>query len=284
MPWRLILATIHRNKVQQVRRGGVGVEVCWKKLKELEGIAESYYGDDIDKEVSGDEFVKMLLLDGCFIVEFVIRSCIRKLGWGQQNGYDDPIYKMISGMESNIVRDMLLLENQLPFFVLLILYDMIRDRGNPEFSEMVKIAFLQMLPKINIFSLLDTEVNTHEDEIKHLLQVVHILCQPQPINNGKKQQQQEEACSSCCFWEQPQQSIYDLCIIRTASELQEAGVHFKKQIFFRNLIAYEQHSWDVRSMYFTDYAMFMDDLINTENDVNLLRLKDVFLSGLGDDK
>nr|GMD43666.1 UPF0481 protein At3g47200-like [Ipomoea batatas] len=163
------------------RRTGAGVEECWKKLKDLQGRAERYYGDlDDIKFVDDDEFVKMLLLDGCFIVEFVIRSCLRvlesKIGVWEQNE-DDPIYKMTSGMKSNIVRDMLLLENQLPFFVLKTLYDMTTKMiivfdEKPKLSDMVKTTFLEMLPKINIFSLLDsTEVNTHENGIKHLLQV-----------------------------------------------------------------------------------------------------------------
>ncbi|XP_031104268.1 UPF0481 protein At3g47200-like [Ipomoea triloba] len=278
---------------------GVGVEECWKKLKELEGRAERYYGDEIEKEVSGDEFVKMLLLDGCFIVEFVSRSFLRVLGGGQEYK-DDPIF-MIKGMVGNIVRDMLLLENQLPFFVLQALYDMLIKPVNLEFSEMVKIAFRSQITKgMKIISLLNTELNPQE--IKHLLQIVHILCQPQPQQSTEDHE-------------------VELCSIRTASELQEAGVHFKKvgkisntssdetislfdikfnhggvleipsfalydstETFLRNLIAYEQHSQDVYPMYFTDYAKFMDDLINTEKDVNLLRLKDVFINGLGDDK
>ncbi|XP_031102409.1 UPF0481 protein At3g47200-like [Ipomoea triloba] len=294
------------------RAQGVGVEECWKKLKELEGRAKSYYNDHV--RGLGDEFVKMLLLDGCFILEFVIRSFLRALG-GVREYDDDPIYN-ISGMERYIVRDMLLLENQLPFFVLQSLYDMIIGRsGNIEFSDMVEFVFRIKIGKMNIFSLLgSTELNPQE--IKHLLQAVHIFCRPpQPlINNGKIQLQQEEACSSCCFWEQPQKSTFDSSIVRAASELQEAGVDIKKvketttttlfdikfnhgvleipsftlfdltETFLRNLIAYEQHSWDVRPKYFTDYAVFMDDLINTEKDVNLLRLKDVLLNGLGDEK
>ncbi|XP_031103967.1 UPF0481 protein At3g47200-like [Ipomoea triloba] len=340
-----------------LQRAGVGVEVCWKKLKELEGRVESYYGDEIEEEFSGDEFVKMLLLDGCFILEFVIRLYHRAFGHGQEYK-DDPIY-MISGMESNIVRDMLLLENQLPFFVLQQLYDMIvRIPGKPEFSMLIKFVFRNNIPKVNISSFVNTEANPRE--IKHLLQLVHILCQPQPQNNGQIQQQKACSSSSCCFWkqpqsqgqagsdiesqslsngqhrdrhwacfpckfwEQPQQSTdvheVELFCIHAASELQEAGVDFKKlgkisntssdetislfdikfnhgvleipsfglfdstETFFRNLIAYEQHSPDVRPKYFSDYSHFMDDLINTEKDVNLLRLKDVFVNGLGDDK
>uniref|UniRef100_M1B7B8 Uncharacterized protein n=1 Tax=Solanum tuberosum TaxID=4113 RepID=M1B7B8_SOLTU len=41
--------------------------------------------------------------------------------------------------------------------------------------------------------------------------------------------------------------------------------------FLRNLIAYEQQSSDVLPTYFSDYVTFMDHLINSEKDVNLLR-------------
>lgn len=53
--------------------------------------------------------------------------------------------------------------------------------------------------------------------------------------------------------------------------------------FFRNLIAYEQHSSDVRPKYFTDYAIFMDQLINTAEDVNVLRRNGIIVNLLGDD-
>ncbi|XP_019186302.1 PREDICTED: UPF0481 protein At3g47200-like [Ipomoea nil] len=312
--WKELYTQSFLNRTQ----GGVGVEECWRKLKDLQGRAERYYGDldDIKFVDDDDEFVKMLLLDGCFIVEYVIiQSGVGML----QKCIVDPIF-MIQGMDTNIARDMLLLENQLPFFVLQALYDMICNLPvKPEFWKMVKFAFEPCLPKKTIISL---PVYPGQ-EIKHLLQLVHILCQPQPQNNAGQIHQQQKACSSCCSWKQPQQSRDDLevelCSIRTASELQEAGVHFKKlgkisdnsnktislfdikfeggvleipsfalydstETFFRNLIAYEQHSPYVHPKYFTDYAMFMDDLINTEKDVNLLRLKDVFINGLGDDK
>nr|GME08620.1 UPF0481 protein At3g47200-like [Ipomoea batatas] len=277
------------------RTQGVGVEDFWKKLKELEGRAMSYYGDEIEEEVSGDEFVKMLLLDGCFIVEFVIRVSGLVT---RQKPIIDPIL-MISGMVGNIVRDMLLLENQLPFFVLQALYNMISiNHVNKEFSEMVKCAFEDWLPKKIIISLPVYPAQ----EIKHLLQIVHILCQPQPQpqNNGQIQQQ-KAACSSssCCFWKQPQgqgqgQGGSDI-ESQSLSNGQHRHRHWacflskfweqpQQKTFFRNLIAYEQHSPYVRPKYFSDYAVFMDNLINTEKDVNLLRLKDVFLNGLGDDK
>nr|GLL27528.1 UPF0481 protein At3g47200-like [Ipomoea trifida] len=103
--------------------------------------------------------------------------------------------------------------------------------------------------------------------------------------------------------------------IRCASELLEAGVDFKKvavgnvvnnmmSLFdirfnrgtlkipslslgdssvslFKNLIAYEQHSIDVYPKYFSDYVVFMDDLIKTDKDVSILRRNGIVLNGLG---
>ncbi|WMV09357.1 hypothetical protein MTR67_002742 [Solanum verrucosum] len=45
--------------------------------------------------------------------------------------------------------------------------------------------------------------------------------------------------------------------------------------FLRNFIAYEQQSYDVLPTYFSDYVTFMDHLIDSEKDVNLLRQKGI---------
>ncbi|XP_031129401.1 UPF0481 protein At3g47200-like [Ipomoea triloba] len=329
--------------LKRAHEKGFGVADCLKKLKDLKDRAERYYGDDHDLKVSGDKFVEMLLLDGCFIVEFLIKGAYEREGAEKY----DPIFK-IFGTENSVVRDMLLLENQLPFFVLRELYDMISIPSKLEFSEMVKTTLGYVLPKMNVISIRSTNVNIQE--IKHFLEVVHILCQPR-LTNGLVQQERGSTCFCCWFWKQPQagvdiESHYSFlckfgnctCLlgkfgkqpstgdldsesshIPTASELREAGVDFKKvgkidsinsnettslfdinfnhsvleipsfglydgsESFFRNLIAYELYSPDLHPKYFVSFAIFMDDLINTDKDVILLRKKGIFVSGLGDD-
>ncbi|GMP86429.1 hypothetical protein CsSME_00039211 [Camellia sinensis var. sinensis] len=58
------------------------------------------------------------------------------------------------------------------------------------------------------------------------------------------------------------------------------------ETFFRNIIAYEQHSSseDNEPKYFSDYTYFMDKLINTKEDVNELCRNEVLDNWLGDDK
>nr|GMD05958.1 UPF0481 protein At3g47200-like [Ipomoea batatas] len=328
--------------LKRAHEKGFGVADCLKKLKDLKDRAERYYGDDHDIKV-GDEFVEMLLLDGCFIVEFLIKVAYERKGAEKY----DPIFK-ICGTKNSVVRDMLLLENQLPFFVLRELYDMISIPSKLEFSEMVKRTLASVLPKINVISILSTNVNIQE--IKHFLEVVHIICQPRRTS-GLVQPERDSTRFCCWFWKQPQagvdiESHYCflckfgnckclLCMfgkqpstgdldsesshIPTATELREAGVDFKKvgkigsinpnettslfdinfnhsvleipsfglydesESFFRNLIAYELYSPDLHTKYFVSFAIFMDDLINTDKDVILLRKKGIFVSGLGDD-
>jgi hypothetical protein len=99
--------------------------------------------------------------------------------------------------------------------------------------------------------------------------------------------------------------------ILSATELQEAGVKLKKlrsgnffdikfnngvleipsliiedrsESIFRNLIAYEQYSQNNDVKYVTDYVIFMDYLINSSKDVELLRQRGIIYHGLGNDE
>ncbi|WMV23136.1 hypothetical protein MTR67_016521 [Solanum verrucosum] len=56
------------------------------------------------------------------------------------------------------------------------------------------------------------------------------------------------------------------------------------KILLRNLIAYEQQSIDVQPKYFSDFATFMDYLIDSDKDVNLLRQKGIIENWIGEDK
>ncbi|KAJ6934291.1 hypothetical protein NC651_009356 [Populus alba x Populus x berolinensis] len=103
----------------------------------------------------------------------------------------------------------------------------------------------------------------------------------------------------------------DCNFIRNAKELQEDGIKFKKregssrlfdvvflkngtieipclkiddrtESLFRNLVAYEQF-YECIPQYVTDYTILMDYLINTQEDVQILRHSGIIENGLGDD-
>lgn len=55
------------------------------------------------------------------------------------------------------------------------------------------------------------------------------------------------------------------------------------ETLLRNLIAYEQQTCDVLPKHFSDFAVFMDYLTDSDKDVNVLRRKGIISNNLGED-
>ncbi|OIT05486.1 PREDICTED: putative UPF0481 protein At3g02645 [Nicotiana attenuata] len=310
------------------RKEGINVE---SYIRELEDEALKCYDDieNLESDIVGN-FLKILLLDGCFIVEL-----IREL-WGMCPEGEGPI-KPGSCIINQVLRDLLLVENQLPFFVLTKLHHMTMNKEDDiSFTKMVKWVFLHLLPKMTPTSYLESEGNDVA-EIKHLLQVVHMSCHPSEIKTtsltNPSMETQHFWKSLCCNPLQIIRSkdkpidkdhLTEHKVMPNATELFEAGVSFVKvgyiynklnkenlgdntslfdikfenglmkipsfkvsdstETLLRNLIAYEQHSSHVRPRYFSDFAIFMNYLIESEKDVNLLRQKGIIRNWIGEDK
>lgn len=84
------------------------------------------YSGELEEAISIDEFVEMMILDGCFVVE-LFRKRAGVVPWHP----DDPIFTT-AYMRKILLTDLMLLENQLPWFVLESLFDLTsshRERG-----------------------------------------------------------------------------------------------------------------------------------------------------------
>ncbi|XP_075089555.1 UPF0481 protein At3g47200-like [Nicotiana tabacum] len=315
------------------RKEEIDVESC---IRELEDEALKCYDDieNLERDIVGN-FSKILLLDGCFLVELIREWC------GMCPEGEGPIIA-INCIINQVCRDLLLVENQLPFFVLAKLHHMtMNEEDEISFTKMVKWFFLPLLPKMAPASYFESEGNDIAVEIKHLLQVVHMSCHPSEIKSTSLTHENpslemEHYCnkSLCC---NPLQIIRSKDkpidkdhvtghnVMPNATELSEAGVSFVKvgyiydyleeencedntslfdikfenglmkipsfrvtdetETLLRNLIAYEQQSSHVHGpRYFSDFAIFMDYLIDSERDVNLLRHKGIIRNRIGEDK
>ncbi|XP_015170502.1 putative UPF0481 protein At3g02645 [Solanum tuberosum] len=278
-----------------LQRKKLDVKSCISELQKLKEEALKCY--DVIEELGNDsQFCQMLLLDGCFVVEFIRERCEMC-----PKGED----KIININDNYIFRDLMLLENQLPFFVLNQLHDMTKQDDELPLAILVNKVFTFFVnwPKMTFESFGKIECNA--ENIKHLLHVVHIFSchgqNPMKKSNDNKKRHM---------------------IMPNATELSEAGVSFAKigninrnkdnisdmtslfdikfenglmtipcfqvedntETLLRNLIAYEQQSSDVQPKYFSDYATFMDYLIDSDKDVNLLRRKGSIENWMGEDK
>jgi len=261
------------------RRGESSVSEYVKAMIGVEAEARKFYDQSVS--LVQDEFVEMLLLDGCFIVE-LIRKYNNIPG---VSGEDDPVFE-VPWILSCVETDTMLLENQLPFFVLLELFTKTSGQNENDFFGMA-LRFCKQ-----IFRGLGNH-RIPENVCKHLLDMLyHAGYQPPDSTESPKDN--------------------DWYFIRNAKELQEAGIKFKKregsrrllfdvdfsengtieipclkiddrtESLFRNLVTYEQCS-QRKHLYVTDYITLMDCLINSQEDVQILRHSEIIENGLGDD-
>nr|GMD13359.1 UPF0481 protein At3g47200-like [Ipomoea batatas] len=273
--------------------------------------ARKYYADiGINWSGRDEKLVKMLLIDGGFVVDFVLKC--------KEGGNDDPRIKE-EGKEA--CKDMLCYGNQLPFDVLNVLYQKLigytkeKDPNPPSFIRLVKFAFASLAPNIALSNFYDDNKPENPLDILHVL---HSLCLP---INAPHQQNQTVLDNK----EWP-----TLVHIISATELQDVGVRFHNtgvvytmprqyktvsslkeckdttslfditfsggvmtipsfkvddftEIFFRNMIALEQRR-SLKPKYYTDYARLMDHLVDTNKDVSLLRKNGTIHNLLGEDK
>ncbi|KAA8521498.1 hypothetical protein F0562_012192 [Nyssa sinensis] len=90
-------------------------------MKGLERRARECYAESIN--LSTDEFVEMMILDGCFIIELFRKSLLNDV---RERDRDDPIFQL-SQIEHGIRHDLMLFENQLPMFILLELLQLTKE-------------------------------------------------------------------------------------------------------------------------------------------------------------
>ncbi|XP_056163839.1 UPF0481 protein At3g47200-like [Syzygium oleosum] len=84
-----------------------------ESVKKVEGRARAFYEGTIT--MSSDEFVEMMVLDGCFVIEMLrgFAEGFEELGYPR----NDPVFSIRRSM-LEIQRDMIMLENQIPLFIL----------------------------------------------------------------------------------------------------------------------------------------------------------------------
>eukprot|EP00268_Persea_americana_P047477 TRINITY_DN4951_c0_g1_i3.p1 TRINITY_DN4951_c0_g1~~TRINITY_DN4951_c0_g1_i3.p1 ORF type:complete len:302 (-),score=38.01 TRINITY_DN4951_c0_g1_i3:141-1046(-) len=251
------------------------LEDCLATVKGLEKKARNYYSELITT-LDSDSFVEMMVLDGCFILELFRRDL--------NEDYD--AISQLAWLIQAIYYDLLLMENQIPFFVLQRLSGLIDSSdSSPPLAESALKFFLSRC------STVLGRIDGSNIQIRHLLHLLHtayVLCP------GKYAR------------------LIEIPQIDCASKLEERGIRFRKknvgdgdildikfeegvieipaiQVWdktereFLNLIAFEQCYRHCRG-YITTYYHFMDCLINTAEDVRILCREGIIDDSLGNEE
>lgn len=303
--WRSLYHILERTKHD--------IKLYLDSMKELEERARSCYEGPIS--FSSNEFVEMMMLDGCFMLELFRGAAegFKQLGYPR----NDPIFAMRGSMHS-IQRDMIMLENQLPLFVLDRLLGLqLGDHYQKGLVAELALRFFDPLTP-NDEPLTKSSLNKLESSLGsattfdplgdhdglHCLDVFRRSLLRSGPKLAPKVWIKRWSNANRVADKRRQQLIH--CV----KELKEAGVRFQKKktdrfwdinfkngilqiprllihdgtrSLFLNLIAFEQCHLDC-SNDITSYVVFMDNLIDSHEDVAYLHYCGIIEHWLGSDE
>ncbi|XP_054817006.1 UPF0481 protein At3g47200-like [Prosopis cineraria] len=249
-------------------------------VKHSEPKVRASYSENI--KLNEEELVKLILVDGGFIIELFMRYH----NFDQEIPNDAKLSQ--PWLASTIKDDLVLLENQLPYFVIEELFNIAFPADHHDDLP----SFLDLSYKyFKYFNIQYLRPNT-DVCIKHFTDLLRLFYLPTklPMRN--------------LFTE----VISNYVLLYGANELQEAGVKLKAstskcsldlkfsghtleisqilvedrtEMLFRNMIALEQCHYHSQS-YIIDYVVLMDWLINTHKDVDVLVHKEIMATSVGD--
>ncbi|KAJ0982458.1 hypothetical protein J5N97_010713 [Dioscorea zingiberensis] len=165
-------------------------------------------------------------------------------------------------MELCVLYDLLKLENQVPFFILTTLFDLLKVPGD-EGVDLNNLVF-------KLFSDHDHQLHSNHNINLQVEKVPEWIPSATELQlAGVKFVKKNNASSflDVSLLENGRMEIPELCLYDYTDTL------------FRNLIAFEQCYPDTRT-YITIYAAFMDCIIDTPKDVSLLHLNGVLSNRL----
>ncbi|KAI3703692.1 hypothetical protein L1987_73886 [Smallanthus sonchifolius] len=248
-----------------------------KVMKSIEKIKTCYFGMNYQQcEYTDDELAQIMVMDACFILQF-----LNKLKT------TDDVLSNNRLRSRSVAVDLVLLENQIPYFVLEDIYHLIFKpfKPKPNLTDML----LDLLERVNPFlEKIKVDNLSYKKTPYHILGLLHEFYQYKNFDPPR---------------------IEAIPTAHSAVELHKVGVKFRSnkdmkwplamefeqslhtlrmpkvlidnffEVAMRNLIVYEQYS-PVKN-YVTSYAMAMDMLAATPADIAKLAESDVIVNHLG---
>ncbi|GMN62959.1 hypothetical protein TIFTF001_032018, partial [Ficus carica] len=241
-----------------------------EEMNKVSKEARAHYAGPID--MNGNKFVEVLVLDGCFIIEL-----FRKKAYEDLRDKDDPIFEM-SCLLQFLFHDLIMLENQIPWVVLDILFN---------------LTFVTRIDKMPLIQLTTEFFGTIFSTTQPSIDPQILLSRPRP---GKHIL---DMLRNSLLWSYSDLNTANLywTPMPSVTSLKEAGIEFKRggnsksildikfkngvleipslliqettEPLFRNLISLEQCCLSYQPV-ITSYAILLDNLINTKDDVEIL--------------
>ncbi|KAJ7960482.1 hypothetical protein O6P43_020916 [Quillaja saponaria] len=244
-------------------------------IKEMEPRVRKCYANII--ELNHDEFVKIILVDAVFIIE-LFWMCFCRQWTVEEKLFLKP------WLTTTLRIDLLLLENQLPFFVLEKIFERAfpPSSQNSEFPSLLQLTF-QYFGHYNKTSV----APDGGMEIKHFTDLLRKFHLPPPDilpdRAGKNNKMinlptaTELAGAGVKFKAGSSKCLLDLKFSKKFLEIPCFEVDGNTEVLFRNLLALEQCQYP-NETYILDYIGIMDFLVSSAKDVDILVRKGIMVN------
>ncbi|KAK2995446.1 hypothetical protein RJ640_002743 [Escallonia rubra] len=246
------------------------------RVKQCEQDVRDCYAEEITG-LNADEFVEMILVDSGFIIELLLRDRERS-----RRDADDEFLKTPT-VSTCVAHDLILLENQIPLFVLKDLYDgVLTSTSNSSVLELALYFFedhnKQGLPLDSL------------DGVLHFADLIRTFFIPAPPPDTSPQRNLPAfsfvnsatrlSNVGLKFKVKPSNCLLDVKFENGVLEIPTFGIYDTTKLLLRNLMALEVCHYPNDS-YIIDYVFMMNFLIDTVEDVDLLVEQGIIVNWLG---
>lgn len=282
----------------------IDIKMLVEEMRLLEDPARRCYAERID--LDSREFVEMLLLDGCFILENVVKwlnnepDCLKHVRWATEG----------------IFVDLFLVENQIPFFVVMKLISLIQpdEEKSVELLDLL-VKYIASFGVSRFLGIVPFPLEVHSvHEARNLVHLCYQLLMPKRMSYQSNPKHIAPASSTrrrlfsslkLCICPQANQGDVKqineepIYVFPCATELLQLGIIFKPKksptdlfnitfqdgviempplsldphtkISLLNIVAFEQSNGENEFLPFTSYVALMENLVKTSKDVVVLR-------------
>uniref|UniRef100_A0A251VPB5 Uncharacterized protein n=1 Tax=Helianthus annuus TaxID=4232 RepID=A0A251VPB5_HELAN len=264
------------------------VEKVYTSMEKIKGCYVWTKGCYVWTKAYGDiEIADMMIMDACFILELLFKFSIE----------DEKVFEEGMVQLRTIVDDLILLENQIPFFILDEIFQCTILKFNPNAS-LLELTYI-FLKGTNIFTEDINMDNISLNNTHHILSLLHQCYKP--LDNFTQGDLPKSTIPSVVNLDRagvnfkPNKDptwlmgmevelymfpcFFGSLISKPTLRIPVLKIYDSTEIVLRNLIAYEQ-SGRTHS-YVTSYAYSMDMLVDTQEDVAKLVDLGVLVNGLG---
>lgn len=232
-------------------------------------------------DINGDKFAQIMLLDCCFVLELLLRYSKKRL-----RRRNDPVFTT-PGLLFDLRCDLMLLENQIPYFLLKDVYENVQDplEENMYLNDLTFRFF-----KTIIAGERQLVYDNFAVDADHLLEMVHscFLSTYPRIETNKSELRELPSATKLKTAgikfksARSLKSVLDIKFQSGVLEIPNFKVYKQTEAILKNLIAYEIRQIG-SAQQVKSYVNFMSHLLQSDEDVKMLCGRKI-LSGLEDDE